>query len=152
MTKTTEPKTQNKPEADTGFGKLNLKAETHVVPPGRHLCTISDVRLIQNRDEDTLWLTITLEVTNDDGEVLGQVEDPFITIAAKACSPWVGRVREGLKRLALYGIATGADLDDIEPEEIPGKLVGHRIRAVISRRGTGVQAENGISTVIKADK
>ena len=148
---TKETKTETKSEADTGFGKLNLKAETHVVAPGRHLCTISDVRLIRNRDEDTLWLTITIEVHSEDGEVLGQVEERFMTIAAKPSSPNMGRVREGLKRLALYGLATGVELDDIEPEEIPGKLVGHRIRAVISRRGTGVQAENGISTVMKAD-
>lgn len=144
-------RTESKPETDTGFGKISLKAETHVVAPGRHLCTIGDVVLRKSRDEDTLWLFITLEVTNDDGEVLGQVEERFLTIAAKPTSPHAGRVREGLKRLALYGIAAGVELDDIEPEEIGGKLVGHRIRAVISRRSTGVQAENGISTVLKAD-
>lgn len=146
----TETKTETNPEADTGFGKISLKAETHVVAPGRHLCTISDVVLRMNRDQDTKWLFITLEVTNDDGEVLGQVEERFLTVAAKPTSPHAGRVREGLKRLALYGLATGAELDEIEPEEIPDKLVGHRVRAVIGRRGTGVQAENSISTVLKA--
>ena len=146
-----ETKTETNPEADTGFGKISLKAETHVVAPGRHLCTISDVVLRMNRDQDTKWLFITLEVTNDDGEVLGQVEERFLTVAAKPTSPHAGRVREGLKRLALYGLATGTELDEIEPEEILGKLVGHRVRAVIGRRGTGVQAENSISAVMKAD-
>ncbi|MEI7601532.1 MAG: hypothetical protein WCJ41_19725 [Aestuariivirga sp.] len=138
-------------ETDTGFGKLNLKAETHVVAPGRHLCTISDVRLIWNRDKDTLWLTITIEVHSEDGEVLGQVEERFLTVAAKPTSPHAGRVREGLKRLALYGNAIGVDLNDIDHDDILGKLVGHRIRAVIGRRGVGVQAENSISAVLKAD-
>jgi hypothetical protein len=144
-------KIKTKPEADTGFGKLNLKAENHVVPPGRHLATISDVMLRKSREEDTLWLFITLEVYDENGVLLGQVEEKFLTIAANEGSPHSGRVREGLKRLALYGIATGVDLDDIETDDIPGKLVGHRIRAVIGRRGVGVQAENSISTVMKAD-
>ena len=54
-----ETKTETNPEADTGFGKISLKAETHVVAPGRHLCTISDVVLRMNRDQDTKWLFIT---------------------------------------------------------------------------------------------
>ena len=151
---TKEANTQNSPApvADTGFGKLNLKAENHVVAPGRYLATISHVRLLENRDGDTLWLTIMLELHSENGEALGQVEDRFLTIAARPTSPNLGRVREGLKRLALYGIAADADLDNLEPTDIGGKLVGQRIRVVISRRGTGVQAENGISAVLKADK
>ena len=151
---TKEDKNQNDPApvADAGFGKLNLKAENHVVAPGRYLASISHVRLLENRDGDTLWLTITLELHSEHGEERGQVEDRFLTIAAKPNSPNLGRVREGLKRLALYGIAANADLDDVEPTDIGGKLVGQRIRVVISRRGSGVQAENGISAVLKADK
>jgi len=138
-------------ETDTGFGKLNLKAENHVVAPGRHLATISDAVTRKNRDGDTLWLFVTLEVHDEDGVLLGQVEEKFLTIAAKEGSPHAGRVREGLKRLALYGNAICVDLNDIDPADIPGKLIGHRIRAVIGRRGVGVQAENSISAVMKAD-
>lgn len=136
-------------QADTGFGKLNLKAETHVVSPGRHLCTISDVILRKSREEDTLWLFITLEVHDGDGVVLGQVEEKFVTIAAKDGSPNASRVRQGLKRLALYADAVGVDLNDVEPDQIGGKLVGRRIQASISRYGVGVQAENRVVTVMK---
>lgn len=135
--------------AGEGFGKINLKAETHVVPTGRHHCTISDVRLIRSREEDTLWLTIALDVHTENGEVLGQVEEKFITIAARDGSRHQMRVREGLKRLALYADAVGVDLNDAEPDQIGGKLVGRRILAVISRYGVGVQAENRVVTVLK---
>lgn len=130
-----------------GFGRIDLKGETHVVPPGLHHATIAEVRPVKNRDEDTLWLFVWLDVHDADGVVLGQVEDRFITIAARGGSPHMGRVRAGLKRLALYGAAAGADLNGCEPEEIGSHLVGKRILAVISRRGTGVQAENGVITV-----
>ena len=114
----TETKTETNPEADTGFGKISLKAETHVVAPGRHLCTISDVVLRMNRDQDTKWLFITLEVTNDDGEVLGQVEERFLTVAAKPTSPHAGRVREGLKRLSpQILIAQGHRSRNLQPRD-----------------------------------
>ena len=139
-----------KPEGGTDasdFGHIDLKGETHVVLPGLHHATVAEVRLVKNRDEDTLWLFVGLDIHDADGVVLGQVEDRFITIAARGGSPHMGRVRAGLKRLALYGAAAGADLNGCEPEEIGSHLVGKRILAVISRRGTGVQAENGVVSV-----
>jgi hypothetical protein len=53
-----------------------------------------------------------------------------------------------LKKLALYGIACGVDLNGKEPDEIPGLLTGNSVKAVISRRGVGVQAENRVVAVL----
>ncbi len=134
---------------DVGFGRINLKAENHVVPAGEYKASIAHVRLFMNRDRDTQWLFIILDLYDADGVVKGQVEDKFITIGAIEGSPNEGRVREGLKRLALYGNAAAVDLNDVEASDISGMLVGKRIRAVIGRRGVGVQAENSIVAVKK---
>lgn len=146
-------KTTNAPKHhhETGFGRLNLKAENHVVASGRHPASIADFRVAKNRAEDTMWAFIVLDVHDADGVVMGQVEERFVTIAAKEGSAHLGRIREGLKRLALYGRACGVDLDGVDPEEIAGVLVGRRVTAVISRYGQGVQAENRIVSVLKPD-
>ncbi len=130
------------------FGKIDLTGETHTLPAGRYTATITDARVVKNRDEDALWLFITIDAHTDDGEALGQVEDKFITIASKEGSHAHSRLREGLKKLALYGIACGVDLNGKEPEEIPGLLTGNNLKAVISRRGVGVQAENRVVAVL----
>lgn len=135
--------------AETSFGTIDLKAETHVLAPGRYTATVSEVRLVKNREGNTLWLFVALDVHDADGVVMGQVEDKFLTIAAREGSQYLGRVREGLKKLALYGAAAGVDLNDTEPEDIAGKLIGHRIVAVIGRYGAGVRAENRIAGIMR---
>ena len=96
-----------------------------------------------------MWLFVTLDLHTEDGELLGGVEDRFITLAARPGSPSFGRVREGLKRLAIYGEALDLDFNGRDAKEVPALLAGQQLVAVVSRRGNGVQAENRITTVLK---
>lgn len=132
----------------SGFAKIDLSGEAHALAAGRYDATISEARVIKSRDEQALWLMVTLDTHNEDGELLGQVEDNFITIGARGGSPAEARLREGLKRLATYGIACAVDFNGKEPNDIPSLLIGQRVKAVVSRRGNGVQAENRVVTVL----
>jgi hypothetical protein len=131
------------------YSPIDLRCETHTVPDGRYPATISEARVRTNRDDDTKWLFLTLDVHTADGEPLGSVEDRFITLAAKPSSPSLGRVREGLKRLAIYGEALDIDFNGKGAEEVPDFLEGRQVVVVVSRRGSGVQSENRITTVLK---
>lgn len=139
-----------KSSKELGFGLIDLRGESHVIAPGRYRAQISDVRLVKNPGGDTLWLFISLDVCDSDGVVLGHVEDRFITIAARDGSPHIGRVREGLKRLALYANACSVDLNGCEPREIPVRLVGKDLLVAITRRGVGVQAENCVVGIMRS--
>jgi hypothetical protein len=121
--------------------------EVATVPPGRFACTIADARIVQNNDGDTVWLFLTLEPVSEAGEVLGQVDDPFITIAAAPGTPNFNRVVEGLRRLAMYGAATGLEFDGKEPHELPEMLIGRKVMAMVSRQGTGIHAKNRVGAI-----
>lgn len=143
--------TSNTPDhSENVFDNINLKSETYVLPAGRYKARIANVRLLESRNADTLWLFITLDIHDVDGVVMIQVEDPFITIAAREGSPQIARVREGLKRLALYSAATAVEFHDVEPEDIGGMLIGQPLTAVISCYGTGVAAKNRVTTVVRS--
>ena len=91
---------------------------------------------------------MTLELHDlETGEMLGSVEDRFITVGAKEGSKSYSRLREGLLRLALYGNTVGVDFNGKTPEELPEKLVAAALTATISRRGTGIHAENRIVSI-----
>ena len=145
MTNNSNPPAKSAPD----WARVDLKMEVATVPPGRFACTIADARIVQNNDGDTVWLFLTLEPVSQAGEVLGQVDDPFITIAAAPGTPNSNRVVEGLRRLAMYGEATVLDFDGKEPHELPEMLIGREVVATISRQGTGIHAKNRIGAIGK---
>lgn len=127
---------------------IDLTSAAHTVPPGRYAATIASARVITNRANDTKWLFVGLEVHDaGTGEALGEVEDRFITIAVMEASKSRVRLREGLLKLALYGKAVGVDFNGKTPEDLPGLMVGGQLTATISRRGTGIHAENRIVSI-----
>lgn len=132
------------------WARVNLKLEVATIPPGTYNCVVADARTVEPSSSDAIWLFIVLEAISPDGEVLGQVEDRFITLAAAPGSPKETRLAEGLRRLALYGAATGLSFDELTPNKIPEMLLGKRVRASISRRGVGVMAENRVGVISKA--
>ena len=130
--------------------KIDLNMEVPSVPPGTHVATISDVNTRKN--DDTLWLFVTLEPNDADGVVLGSVEDPFITIAARPGTDGVKRMQEGLARLAMYLEAVGGNTDsEINPEALEEILLGKKVKAAIRRKGTGVQVKNTIGRISAVD-
>ena len=133
------------------FGSLDLKSMRHTVPAGAYDATMSAVTPTVSADGLTLWLNIALELHDKDGVIVGQVEDRFLAIGAVEGSKNAGRVPAGLKRLALYGNAAGVDLDGHPPDDLPALLTGAKVKAVISRRGEGIQAENAIVSVKAVD-
>ncbi len=127
---------------------IDLTSDAHTVAPGRYAATISNARVITNRDNDTKWLFLSLEAHDPQtGEILGEVEDRFITIGAAESSKSHSRLREGLLRLAIYGKAIGADFNGKTPEELPALLVGETLTATVSRKGVGIHAENRIVSI-----
>lgn len=134
---------------EAGFGRIDLSTEAATIAPGAYLATVSEARVIKNQAGDTIWLFITLETYTDDGELLGQVEDKFITIGSKLADN-KARVIEGLKKLAIYAQTVGVDVNGVAPDEVPGLLVGGRLKATVSRRGTGIHTENRIVRISKA--
>jgi hypothetical protein len=133
------------------WARINLKLEVATIPPGTYNCVVADARTVEPSTGDAIWLFIILAAISSDGEVLGQVEDRFITLAAAPGSPNETRLAEGLRRLALYGAATGLSFDELTPYEIPEMLLGKRVRASISRKGVGIMAENKVGTIGKVD-
>lgn len=133
---------------DAGFEPINLNDDSFAVPPGRYAATISDARVITNSTGDTRWLFVDIELHNEDGVFFASVEDKFVTIGAKPTSPHHSRLREGLKKLAIYGEAVGVDFNGVTHLEVPGMLVGRRVVALVGRRGTGVQSENRVVSVV----
>lgn len=136
-------------ELTPSWARVNLKFEVATIPPGTHNCVVAEARTVEPSSGDAIWLFIALEAISPDGEVLGQVEDRFITLAAAPGSPKETRLAEGLRRLALYGAATGLSFDGLTPYEIPEMLLGKRVRASISRKGVGVMAENKVGAISK---
>lgn len=134
---------------ETDFGRIDLSTEAATIAPGTYMATVSDSRVIKNQAGDTLWLFIALETYTESGELLGQVEGKFITIGSKVRDN-KARVVEGLKKLAIYAQALGIDVNGAAPDELPGLLVGGKLKATVSRRGTGIHAENRIARVSKA--
>lgn len=134
---------------DRTWARVNLKLEVATIPPGQYICLIADARIVEASERDAIWLFLSLEPHSEDGEVLGQLEDKFITLAAAPGSKHESRVREGLRRLAIYGAATGLDFEGKEPREIPEMLIGAKVKASVSRRGTGVHAENRLGAIGK---
>ncbi len=134
---------------EAGFGRIDLSTEAATIAPGTYLATVSEARVIKNQAGDTLWLFISVETYNGDGELLGQVEDKFITIGSKLADN-KARVIEGLKKLAVYAQAIGVDVNGAGLDEVPGLLVGGKLKATVSRRGVGIHAENRIVRVSKA--
>jgi hypothetical protein len=134
---------------DRTWDRVNLKLDVATIPPGQYICVIADARIVEASARDTIWLFLTLEPISEDGEVLGQIEDKFITLAAAPNSTHVSRVPEGLRKLAIYGAATGLDFDGKETREIPEMLIGAKVKASVSRRGTGVHAENRLGAIGK---
>ena len=67
--------TNKKPlsEQASDWTKIDLNMEVPSVPPGTHVSTISDVSVRKN--DDVMWLFVTLEPKDVDGVVLGSVEE-----------------------------------------------------------------------------
>ncbi len=134
---------------DRTWARVNLKLDVATIPPGQYICVIADARIVEASARDAIWLFLTLEPISEDGEVLGQIEDKFITLAAAPSSKHVRSVPEGLRKLAIYGAATGLDFDCREPGEIPKMVVGAKVKASVSRRGAGIHAENRLGAIGK---
>ena len=62
---------------------IDLTSDAHTVAPGRYAATISNARVITNRDNDTKWLFLSLEAHDPQtGEILGEMEDRYRAFAA----------------------------------------------------------------------
>jgi len=109
------------------WGKINLGAVTNDLPAaGFYTATISDA-VVHDKFPVALWLSVSFTLEDRPGVI---VKD-MACIMADPTGPHATRVAEGRRFLNRLATATGVSLDGVDPDDIPGLLIGKRITVTV---------------------
>jgi hypothetical protein len=110
------------------WGALNLSAKAELPPPGTYPAVIRDVTLTDKGD--VLWLAVDYELNGTNARPRGDLG----AIAAVPTSPHAHRVSDGLRLLQRLSQATGVDLDGVDPDRLPGLLIGKQVMLTLAHK------------------
>jgi hypothetical protein len=134
------------PVQESRWGRIDLSEQVvATLGAGRYAATIADARIVEN--DTALFLRVTYEVTNGDGEVISP-DDQWLTLFS-ADPAAAARVRDG--RVALTRIATAVADQGItiggDPLEIASALAGASVTVTVAVQGQGVGRKNVVRSV-----
>jgi hypothetical protein len=110
------------------WGALNLGAKAELPPPGSYPARIADVKLTDKGD--VLWVVVDYELNGTNARPQGDLG----AIAAVPTSPHAHRVRDGMRLLHRLSQATGIDLNGVDPDTLPGLLIGQPITVTVAHK------------------